>query len=90
MKYSFTTTTGRCDEEVTVNFSYDKGYDGSWEEPSYPESVEIIDVIYKDIRVDGLLSETDIYILEGKALDYMDEVKQEAIIDYYEYNRTEY
>jgi hypothetical protein len=75
----YTETVKLNDGEVEVTFDHYKGFKGSREEPSEPESVEIEKVVYKGIDITPILGNEAFKALEEKLLNLAEERKQSSL-----------
>lgn len=66
------------DEAVTVEYTYDLGYPGSYYQPDEPASVEIERVLYKGLDIQDMLSEAQLETLAEECLHDMSEAAQSA------------
>lgn len=69
----------------TVHFSYEGEYDGSYEEPSYPEQCEIIGVYINGYDMLGGLSDELFNEIEQAAYAFVQDEKRRYAEDRYDY-----
>ena len=47
-------------DHVEVEFTFDKGYEATWDDPGCPDDCEIHAVVYKDVDIYPIMHEDDI------------------------------